>query len=120
MLEEADGSLSMLPMTEYFVDDIRTSAHKLATNQQGCPLTTGEAIVKTDGDRHCPADVPASTADAIKAMATKAHHALGCRDFSLYDIRINSKGEPFFLEACNFCSFSPKSAMVAMANACGR
>ena len=77
ILEEEDGSYTLLPMTEYFLENIRTSAHKvsagllwhavvprrlspvlqLATDEKGCPLTTGAAIVKTDGDRQCPADV---------------------------------------------------------------
>merc|ERR1711924_19479 len=107
-------------MGEYFLANIRTSAHKLATGRDGCPLTTEEAIVKTDGDRQCPADMDEEITARIKDMAVKAHIALGCRDFSLYDIRINEAGEPHFLEACNFCSFSPKSAMVAMTNAAKR
>merc|ERR1712054_51266 len=50
VLEEADGTLTLLPMTEYFLDNIRTSAHKLATDENGCPHTDGNvAIVKTDG-----------------------------------------------------------------------
>ena len=56
----------------------------------------------------------------IEEQAFLAHRAMQARDFSLYDVRIDPSGEPFFLEACNFCSFSPKSAMVAMANAAGR
>merc|ERR1712054_266846 len=103
-----------------FLDNIRTSAHKLATDDKGCPFTDAAAIVKTDGDRQCPAELPVSVSERIREMATKAHIALGCRDFSLYDIRINDEGMPFFLEACNFCSFSPLSSMVSMANAAGR
>ena len=117
VLEEDDGSMTLLPMTEYFLDNIRTSAHKLATDAQGCPLTTSEAIVKTDGDRQCPAEIDEPLRRKIEEQAFLAHRAMQARDFSLYDVRIDPSGEPFFLEACNFCSFSPKSAMVAMANA---
>merc|ERR1711907_767997 len=120
ILEEADGTLTLLPMTEYFLDNIRTSAHKLATDENGCPLTNGAAIVKTDGDRQCPADVDESLTAKIREQAIMAHKAMGARDFSLYDVRINPAGEPYFLEACNFCSFSPKSALVGMADAAGR
>ena len=120
VLEEDDGSMTLLPMTEYFLDNIRTSAHKLATDAQGCPLTTSEAIVKTDGDRQCPAEIDEPLRRKIEEQAFLAHRAMQARDFSLYDVRIDPSGEPFFLEACNFCSFSPKSAMVAMANAAGR
>merc|ERR1711871_981454 len=120
VLEEADGSYTLLPMTEYFLEDIRPSAHKLATDENGCPLTEGAAIVKTAGDRQCPADVDEGLRAKLEEQAFRAHEAMGSRDFSLYDVRINAEGEPYFLEACNFCSFSPKSAMVAMANAAGR
>merc|ERR1719159_964479 len=34
-IEEADGTLTVLPKIEYFLTDIRTSAHKLATDQNG-------------------------------------------------------------------------------------
>jgi D-alanine-D-alanine ligase len=120
VLEEDDGSLTLLPMTEYFLENIRTSAHKLATDEKGCPLTTSEAIVKTDGDRQCPAMVDEELRGKIEEQAFQAHRAMHARDFSLYDVRISPEGEPYFLEACNFCSFSPKSAMVSMANAAGR
>lgn len=120
VMEEEDGKLTLLPMTEYFLTDIRTSAHKLATDSSGCPLTDASAIVKTEGDRQCPAQLPAEVTQRIQRMAFKAHQALGCRDYSLYDVRIDAEGIPYFLEACNFCSFSPKSAMVSMGDAAGR
>lgn len=107
-------------MTEYFLDNIRTSAHKLATDENGVPLTTEQAIVKTDGDRQCPAEVDEVLRAKITEQAIRAHEATGARDFSLYDVRINEEGTPYFLEACNFCSFSPKSALVSMGNAAGR
>jgi len=120
VFEESDGSFTLLPMTEYFPENIRTSASKLATDDKGCVRLDGTAIVKTEGDRQCPADVEEVLTAKIKEQAILAHKATGARDFSLYDVRISPAGEPYFLEACNFCSFSPKSAMVAMANAAGR
>merc|ERR1711871_503130 len=123
ILEEDDGSFTLLPMTEYFLENVRTSAHKLKTDEQGVvDLSNGvnDAIVKTEGDRKCPADVDEALTAKIKEHAVTAHKAMGARDFSLYDVRINDKNEPYFLEACNFCSFAPKSALVGMANAAGR
>lgn len=46
----------------------------------------------------------------------KAHKALGCQDFSIYDIRVDPEGNMFFLEASLYCSFAPKSAIVLMAH----
>jgi len=109
LVEEDDGSLTMLPMTEYILEDIRTSAHKLAVNENGCPLVTSAAIVKTDGDRHCPPQgLDDTTCNAIYSMACKAHTALGCTDFSLYDIRINDQGTPYFLRHATFALFLPR------------
>merc|ERR1711907_764126 len=51
ILEEDDGSFTLLPMTEYFLEDIRTSAHKLKTDEQGVvDISNGvnDAIVKTE------------------------------------------------------------------------
>merc|ERR1719437_132681 len=53
-IEEADGSLTVLPKIEYFLDDIRTSAHKLATDGQGNLTANAIKDAKRDGDRQCP------------------------------------------------------------------
>jgi len=52
-------------------------------------------------------------------LATQSHKALGCRDYSLYDVRIDPQGEPYFLEACLYCSFAPKSVIIAMSSGKG-
>ena len=41
----------------------------------------------------------------------------GCQDYSLYDFRISPEGDVYFLEACLYCSFAPRSVIVSMANA---
>jgi D-alanine-D-alanine ligase len=48
--------------------------------------------------------------------AIKAHKAINSRDFSVFDIRVDPEGNPFFLEASLYCSFAPKSAVVWMAS----
>eukprot|EP00448_Togula_jolla_P017767 CAMPEP_0170583264 /NCGR_PEP_ID=MMETSP0224-20130122/8034_1 /TAXON_ID=285029 /ORGANISM="Togula jolla, Strain CCCM 725" /LENGTH=357 /DNA_ID=CAMNT_0010906563 /DNA_START=39 /DNA_END=1112 /DNA_ORIENTATION=- len=117
VVEQEDGSLEMLPCLEYFlseVDPIRTSAHKLVTDKDGVP--TAQAV----GGRKCPADVDDVLAAKLKDMAVRSHKALGCRDYSLYDVRVDPQGEPYFIEACLYCSFSPKSVIVAMAEQKGQ
>ena len=47
---------------------------------------------------HCPARISPSIARRMQALAIRAHHALGCREFSRTDIRLRSDGVPFVLE----------------------
>jgi len=120
VLEEADGSLTVLPKIEYFLEDIRTSAHKLQTDKSG--KLCGNAIVaaKKDGDRQCPADLSPALHARIDEAVKQAHHVLKCRHYSLYDLRIDADEQPYILEAALFCSFSPLSVIPAMAQHAGR
>jgi D-alanine-D-alanine ligase len=52
-------------------------------------------------------------------VARRCHVALGCRDYSLFDLRIDPAGRPVFLEASLSCSFSPASVLAVMARAGG-
>merc|ERR1719231_465267 len=119
-VEEADGTLTVLPKIEYFLDDIRTSAHKLATDQNGKLTNNAIKAAKKDGDRQCPADLSPQLHARINAMVTEAHRVLKCRHYSLYDIRVDANEQPYILEAALFCSFSPLSVIPAMAQHCGR
>merc|ERR1712178_270488 len=56
-IEEEDGSLTVLPKMEYFLEDIRTSAHKLKTDSNGKLSKDAVKEAKKDGDRKCPADL---------------------------------------------------------------
>ena len=53
------------------------------------------------------------------AAARRCHTALGCRDYSLFDFRVDPAGRPWFLEAGLYCSFAPQSAIAVMAAAAG-
>merc|ERR1719240_1710037 len=111
VLENDDGSLELLPCLEYFLDEkspIRLSKDKLVTNEKGVPVTV------TTGGRKCPADIDETLRGKLEHLATRSHRALGCRDYSLYDVRIDPQGKPYFLEACLYCSFAPKSVIVTM------
>jgi D-alanine-D-alanine ligase len=119
-VEEADGTLTVLPKIEYFLQDIRTSAHKLATDKNGKLTSNAIKAAKQDGDRQCPADLSPELHARINAMVTEAHRVLKCRHYSLYDIRIDANEQPYILEAALFCSFSPLSVIPAMAQHSGR
>merc|ERR1712217_661324 len=110
-----DGSLVVLPKIEYFLDDIRTAAHKLVTDKSGNLSSDAIKAAKKDGDRQCPADCSELLHSRIDEMVKAAHHALKCRHYSLFDIRVDANEQPFIIEACSFCSFSPLSVIPAMA-----
>jgi len=123
VLEVEDGEdlrLVVLPKIEYFLDDVRSSSRKLGTDSNGRLLSgdgnPAEAIetAKRDGDRKCPAELPSVVNERVDDLAKRAHKALACKYYSLYDVRINEDGFPFMLELCPFCSFSPYSVIVAM------
>jgi len=115
---EVGGDLVCLPLEEYYLDDrypIRTVASKIKTNETGeLYLTAKEQskawIVNPDTD---------SITKSVWEIAKRCHRVLDCRHYSLFDFRISPRGEPYFLEAGLYCSFSPKSVIVTMARAKG-
>jgi len=119
-IEEEDGTLTVLPKMEYFLTDIRTSAHKLATDESGKLTANAIQEAKQDGDRQCPAELSQVLHARIDEMVKTAHRALKCRHYSLYDLRIDADEQPYILEAALFCSFSPLSVIPAMAQQSGR
>jgi len=121
-VEETNGlRLVTMPKIEYILEDIRESKHKLGTDSSGKLLTgdkdVAEAIKKgkEEGERKCPAELTDEVHARVDDLAKKAHKALGCKYYSLYDVRLNPDGMPFMLEACLFCSFSPYSVIVSLA-----
>ena len=56
---------------------------------------------------------------AVWDAARRCHVALGCRDYSLFDFRVDPAGRPYFLEAGLYCSFSEQSVIATMARAAG-
>merc|ERR1712008_139779 len=123
-VEEADGlRLVALPKIEYVLEDIREGKHKLGTDANGKLLTGDKDLTaalqkgKEEGDRICPAQLTGEVHARVDDLAKKAHRALGCKYYSLYDVRLTPDGMPFMLEACLFCSFSPYSVITTLAAA---
>ena len=55
--------------------------------------------------------------EKIDMAICKAHEALGCRDYSLFDFRIHEEtGEPYILESCTFWAFAPISMLSLILN----
>jgi len=119
--ENGEGvELEVLPKIEYFLEDIRTHEKKFATNDGKMGNTDDEpakAILgaRVAGDRQCPADLSPEIHERLDFLAKTAHAALGCKYYSLYDVRIDENGICYLLEAALFCSFSPLSVVVGLA-----
>ncbi len=108
-----DGELVPLPLEEYRVEDVRRHADKIREDDGSLGLV---AKVQTEAWIVDPAD---PITFAVHAAARTCHTALGCRDYSLFDFRIDPDGTPFFLEASLYCSFARQSVLSVMAAAAG-
>jgi len=110
-IEESDGTINVSPALEYFIpQDIRTSGDKLQVAEEGKEVNFSPTTTQY------PADIDQELNEKLRVCAIKAHKALNSRDFSVFDIRVDPEGNPFFLEAGLFCSFAPTSAVVWMAS----
>jgi D-alanine-D-alanine ligase len=112
------GELLCLPLEEYRVDSdrkpIRDADDKLARDREGdLNLVAKERTRAWILDREDP------ITDAVWDAARRCHVALGCRDYSLFDFRVDPDGRPWFLEAGLYCSFARQSVISTMAGAAG-
>lgn len=115
---ERGGALVCLPLEEYAVDaatkPVRRADDKLARGDDGALSLVAKDVTRAwivDGDDPL---VP-----VVHEMARACHVALGCRDYSLFDVRVDPQGRPYFLEAGLYCSFASKSVVPMMAAAAG-
>ena len=103
------------PIIEYSLDPeypIRSTKDKLDIDAVGRP--TGQSSTSQSATI-CPAQINEKTLTRVKEQAIKAHEALGARHYSLFDFKIEeSTGEPIFLEAGLYWSFSPASMISKM------
>lgn len=113
-----DGELVCLPLEEYNVSrearPIREHADKISRTDGG-----DLNLVAKDVSRAWIVDPGDPVTQRVWEAAKRCHRALGCRDYSLFDFRIDPGGEPWFLEAGLYCSFARKSVISVMAAAAG-
>ncbi|MGK7957596.1 MAG: D-alanine--D-alanine ligase [Crocosphaera sp.] len=111
-----DGELIGLPLEEYAVNKedhpIRNYEDKLKKDDSG-ELT----YAAKDKKKAWILDINDPATRRVQEIAQQCHQALGCRHYSLFDFRIDPQGQPWFLEAGLYCSFSPKSVIPMMAEA---
>lgn len=112
------GELVGLPLEEYAVDaesaPIRTAADKLRRGaaEQLELVAKQKSLAWIVG-----LDDPIT--EAVHEAGRAAFRALGCRQYGLFDFRIDPAGRPWFLEAGLYCSFARQSVVVMMAEAGG-
>jgi D-alanine-D-alanine ligase len=113
-----DGELIGLPLEEYNVSrearPIREYADKIRPNDDG-----DLSLVAKDSTRAWIVDPGDPVTRRVHEAARRCHLALGCRDYSLFDFRIDPDGQPWFLEAGLYCSFARQSVISVMAAAAG-
>ncbi len=111
-------TLQVLPLEEYQVDNethpIRLPEDKLQRDEDGQLY-----LAAKDGRRAWGVPPTDPLTAIVGEAAQRCHRALGCRGYSLFDFRVDPTGQPYFLEAGLYCSFSPKSVLVTMAAAAG-
>ncbi|ATE55511.1 D-alanine--D-alanine ligase family protein [Actinosynnema pretiosum] len=109
------GVPTPLPLEEYpLPSGVRPRADKLADDGDG----SLSLVAKADG-RSWIVDHDDPVTAAVQEQALRCHEALGCRDYSLFDFRVDPEGRPWFLEAGLYCSFAPTSVITTMAAAAG-
>ena len=112
------GELVALPVEEYAMDavdkPVRDAADKLRRSQDG-----GMELVAKEATRAWIVDTDDPVVGRVQEQARRCHEALGCRDYGLFDFRIDPDGQPWFLEAGLYCSFARKSVIPMMASAAG-
>lgn len=115
---ERNGELIALPLEEYAMDPndrtVRSAADKLRREDDG-----QIHLVAKESTRAWIVELDDPVTARVQEVARRCHRALGCRDYGLFDFRIDPDGEPWFLEASLYCSFSPKSVISMMAAASG-
>lgn len=114
---EQQGKLIALPLEEYQVNDqhpIRNFADKFKRTETNDLILTAKDNIKA-----WMVDPSDPLTPVVQQAAKQCHRALGCRHYSLFDFRIDAQGQPWFLEAGLYCSFSKKSVVVMMAQAMG-
>ena len=113
-----DGELVCLPLEEYNVSrdakPIRDYADKISRNDDG-----DLHLVAKDTTRAWIVNPADPMTQRVWEAAKRCHLALRCRDYSLFDFRIDPDGQPWFLEAGLYCSLARKSVISVMAAAAG-
>ena len=122
--DEAGEPSILLPATEYLLTPehpMRTSTDKISVTEEALPdadtfFATNREEAPDFRRSVCPAPLDDALTAKLGEAARRAHKALRCRDFSIFDFRVDPEGEVYMLECQPVCSFARESAMIGMAS----
>ena len=103
-----DGELVCLPLEEYAVD-ARSKPVRRATTSSTVPPTASCTSSPRTPPTHGSSTSTTRSPSGSGRRRDRCHVALGCRHYSLFDFRIDPDGDPWFLEAGLYCSFSRRA-----------
>ena len=124
VVEDENGEpATMLPATEYLLTPehpMRVSTDKISVTDSGLPdadkfFATNREDAPDYRRSICPAPLDDALAAKLAEASKRAHKALRCRDYSIYDFRVDPEGNVYMLECQPVCSFARESAMIGMA-----
>lgn len=109
---DRNGSLTCLPLQEYPLNN----QHSIRMTKDKLIISDAKEVDLASKYDSQAVSVPINDqiTTAVWKMATRCHRALDCRDYSLFDFRIDPHGTPYFMEAGLYCSFAPKSILTLM------
>ena len=119
VIEDSNGNLIFLPVIEYIIneDEIRKYNDKFPRS------ANGEVDLKSKhSEGHCwflDSVKDEVLLEKVKKYSLKAFRLLHCRGYALFDLRADSDGNPYILEANLYCSFSPYGIINVMAKHAG-
>ncbi|SDF71458.1 D-alanine--D-alanine ligase family protein [Klenkia brasiliensis] len=114
---ERDGELVALPLEEYGLSadhPVRTAEDKIRRADDG-----SLGLMAKDTPTVWIVDPADPVTGPVQEAALACHTAMGCRDYSLFDFRVDPDGVPWFLEAGLYNSFARQSVVPTMARAAG-
>ena len=109
---DRNGSLTCLPLQEYPLNN----EHSIRMTEDKLVISDNEDVELASKYNAQAVSVPVHDpiTPTVWRMAKHCHRALDCRDYSLFDFRIDPHGTPYFMEAGLYCSFAPKSILTLM------
>jgi D-alanine-D-alanine ligase len=112
-----DKSPIVMPLCEIDFQNFPNSLHRIRSFQSKWNINSFEyqntALI-------CPAPLPDEAEILIKKIAAESHKALGCRDYSRIDIRLDNDNKPYVLEVNTNPLISSNSSFIVSLQQSGR